>query len=106
MNGPETLIDAIERSLFAAGTVTGRIDVDDSRLAGNEDRRKLLLESYVQSGLIALVAKTDDSGELVAIAGDEKLVLDTSDANAVIAAVRQLLVRAGILLASGKAGAL
>ena len=106
LNGPETLIDSIERSLFAAGTVTGRIDVDDSRLAGNEDRRKLLLESYVQSGLIALVAKTDDSGELVAIAGDEKLVLDTSDANAVIAAVRQLLVRAGILLASGKAGAL
>ena len=106
LNGPETLIDAIERSLFAAGTVTGRIDIGDSRLAGNEDLRKLLLESHVQSGLIALVAKTDDSGELVAIAGDEKLVLDTSDANAVIAAVRQLLVRAGILLASGKAGAL
>jgi sulfate adenylyltransferase subunit 1 len=114
LNGPEALIealsDAIERSLFTAGAVTGRIDVGDSRLAGNEELRELLLQSYVESGLITLVVTIDDSSELTARAGNERLALDAGDfnsgPNAVIAAVHQLLVRTGILLASGKAGAL
>jgi sulfate adenylyltransferase large subunit len=106
LNGPELLIDTIERSLFTVGAITGRIDIGDSRLVDNEELRGLLLESYVQSGLIALVATTDDSSELIARAGDEALALDASDLDAAVAAVHQLLVRAGILLASGKAGAL
>ncbi|HEX4321581.1 MAG TPA: sulfate adenylyltransferase subunit CysN [Acidobacteriaceae bacterium] len=110
LNGPElliqTLINAIERSLFAAGAVTGRIDIGDSRLADNEGLLGILLDSYVQSGLIALVVTIRDGSELTARAGDEALALDTSDANAMVAAVRQLLARAGILLPSGKAGAL
>jgi hypothetical protein len=110
LNGPEALIDAIERSLFTTGAITGRIDIGDSYLADSEELREQLLQLYVQSGLIALVATISDGSELTARAGDEVLALDTSDfnsgPNAVVAVVHQLLVRAGLLLASGKAGTL
>ena len=45
LKGPEELIDAIERSLFAAGAVPVRIEADDdafvlpSKPAGDRDRR-------------------------------------------------------------------
>jgi hypothetical protein len=106
LNGPVDLISAIERSLFLAGVITSRVDADDAAFAAHAGLREILLRSHVASGLIALVVTANEGDALVVRARDAQIDLDASDPQNAISAVHRLLVRAGILLDSGKAGAL
>jgi sulfate adenylyltransferase subunit 1 len=106
LNGPADLINAIERSLFLAGAITSRVDADDPAFATHAGLREILLRSNVASGLIALVVTSNEGDSLVVHVDEEQLSLDATDPENAISAVHQLLVRVGILLDSGKAGAL
>jgi hypothetical protein len=106
LNGPADLVNAIERSLFLAGAITVRVDADDPAFATHAGLREILLRSNVASGLIALVVTSNEGDSLVVHVDEEQLSLDATDPENAISAVHQLLVRVGILLDSGKAGAL
>ncbi len=98
--GPAELIDRIERSLFARGAITARIE-PDSECDMSASMVKVLLASKILSGMIALVINRTDGETLFARAQEEQIALDARDAGAVIAAVTGLLERNGILVSKG-----
>jgi len=98
LNGPPELIDRIERSLFARGVITARIEADGALNAGMAEA---IIASKVLSGVVALVITPDSGGTLAARAGNEQVALDASGADEAIAAVHELLARAGILVSRG-----
>jgi sulfate adenylyltransferase subunit 1 len=106
LNGPAELINAIERSLFAAGAATSRIERNDPVLDLHAGLLPILIQSNVQSGLIALVVTPNESGTLTARTDDQQRALDASDPGHAISSVHKLLADAGILHVSGKADAL
>jgi sulfate adenylyltransferase large subunit len=95
LSGPAELIDRIERSLFAQGVVTVRIEAADAGVEGHET----LLQSMVQSGLLALVVTPAEVNTLTARAKNEQVTLNANNPDEDIAAVHELLARAGILVA-------
>jgi sulfate adenylyltransferase large subunit len=100
LTGPVELIDRIERSLFARGAVTARIEVDDE--AGiNAAVVDHLIKSKALAGMIALIVRLTGGDSLTARAEGEQITLDAKDAGGVIAAVNELLARSEILLSSG-----
>jgi len=103
LQGPANLIDAIERDLFTAGAAIHRIDADDQSFVDHPALLDLVVQSSVQSGLIALVVAETGNDTLVARAEDQQLSLDAADRNAAISAMLGLLERTGILHSSGKA---
>jgi sulfate adenylyltransferase subunit 1 (EFTu-like GTPase family) len=98
LNGPPELIDRIERSLFARGVITARIEVDGALNAGTAEA---LIASKVLSGMVALVITPAAGEALTARAGNEQVALDPSGPNEAITAVHELLARAGILVSRG-----
>ena len=102
LNGPPELIDRIERSLFARGAITARIEVDGGgALELNAGMAEAIIASKVLSGMVALVITPAGGGTLTARAGNEQVELDASDPNEAITAVHELLARAGILVSHG-----
>ena len=98
LKGSGPLIDVIERTLFARGAVTLRVDAD----AVSE-----LIESVaVGSGLIVLRVSRDDGPELTASAGNRRVELDSKDSHEAVRAVYELLEAAGIFFAAEKTGVL
>ncbi|MFZ1086883.1 MAG: sulfate adenylyltransferase subunit CysN [Terracidiphilus sp.] len=102
LTGPVELIDRIERSLFARGAVTARIEVEaeagiDAAVVEHLIRAKAL------SGIIALIVNLTGGENLTARVDSEKITLEANDPVAAIAAVFELLVRSEILLSSGNA---
>jgi sulfate adenylyltransferase large subunit len=102
LTGPVELIDRIERSLFALGAITARIEVDSAQ-GIDAAMVKVLIASKVLSGMIALIVNLTEGETLSARMEGEQIALDGSDAGAAIAAVNDLLRRSGILVASGNA---
>ena len=100
LSGPVELIDRIERSLFARGAVTARIDLDAGIDAVTV---KHLIRSKILSGMIALVVNLTGEQTLTAQAEGERIAIDASDPAAALVAVYELLVRSEILLASENA---
>jgi sulfate adenylyltransferase large subunit len=108
-----SLIDSIERSLFSAGVVSTRIKADDPVLLLRPGLLEIVTRLQVQSGLLALVVKVKEGGELIARVDDQQISLV---ANALVAnnpsqaavdavsAVHQLLHAAGVFISSEKAG--
>jgi sulfate adenylyltransferase large subunit len=102
--GPHELIDAVERSLFSVGVVSCRIDADDNAFILHPSLLEIISRIQFQSGLVALVARIDESGTATARLEGEKVTLDAADSARAIAQVHQLLHSAGIFIASEKAG--
>jgi sulfate adenylyltransferase subunit 1 len=122
LNGPKDLVDAVERSLFAAGAVSVRIDADDNAFVLHPQLLEVATTLQVESGLLALVVSagegrglsarvegqeitveakpTNDNGDV----GDAGGLSDASSAHKAVAAVHQLLHEAGIFISSEKAG--
>jgi hypothetical protein len=99
LSGPQELIDAVERTLFAIDAVTFRIEADAlSREVGKE-----LIDIGILSGLLALVIAPNNSGVLTAQVANRQIVLASGDIDAVVSAVLDFLADAGILTAQGKA---
>jgi len=100
--GPCAAIDRIERSLFDLGVITARIDADDPVVYEDEaDKRKDLMQSIADAGLIVLTVRRTGGNTLKARAGDYDITVDAGD----IEAVHQLLTQSGILVSPGKAPA-
>ncbi len=106
--GAAELIDAIERSLFQVGVVSSRIDLD--RIDAAERSRflqpgllELVTRLQAQSGLLALIARDSENGELVARLQDREITLDASDPMQAVSAVHRLLHQAGFFISSEKA---
>ncbi len=104
LSGPLSLINAIERALFAVGVVSSRAE------AGNEafQRHPHLLEIFTslqaRSGLLTLVVHASESPKLVARIEGEQISVDAGEPMRAVAAVHQLLHRTGIFISSEKAG--
>jgi len=98
LTGPVELIDRIERSLFARGTITARIELDDAAFAIHAGMVEVLIKSKVLAGIVALIVTPSESETLTARVDGEQITLDTSDADKAVSAVHELLGRVGILL--------
>ena len=105
LTGPISLIDAIERSLFAVGAVTSRIDV--SRIGAAEDTfvlhpvlLDLVTDLAAQNGLLALVVRVNEDGALTAQAEGREITLDADDTMHAVAAVHEFLRSAGIFIST------
>jgi hypothetical protein len=105
LSGPRELIDQIERSLFTHGAATARIDTTDDIFKTQPSLLEHILRLKTHSGLLAIVAAPSDSARLIARAGDHQLNLNANNPDEAIRDIHQLLVRAGILLSSGKVDA-
>jgi hypothetical protein len=105
LNGPADIINTIERSLFAAGAITSRIETGDGIFKTHAGLLDLLIQSHVQSGVIALAISENDSPALTARVEDRQLTLHSSDPASAITAVHKLLMQSGVLYVSGKANA-
>jgi sulfate adenylyltransferase large subunit len=104
LNGPEQAIDAIERSLFAMGVVTQRVDAHSATFRQHEALRAVVAELLAASGLLALVVRVQPDETLTARVGEKEISLDSEDRNAAITAVHRLLRAAEILHETERAG--
>jgi sulfate adenylyltransferase large subunit len=104
LSGSAELIDSIERSLFSVGVVSSRIEADDEAFLLHSDLLEIVTGLQVQSGLLALVVKENQSDTLIVQAEGEQLTLDANDPIHAVSAVHQLLHRVGIFIPSEKAG--
>jgi sulfate adenylyltransferase subunit 1 len=98
--GPAELIDAIERSLFAIGAATCRVDAHEPSLLQHAGLLAAVTELQTRSGLLTLVMRADDDGALIASAGGFEVTLDAENRMHAVAAIHQLLQRAGIFISS------
>jgi hypothetical protein len=98
--GPTELIDAIERSLFAVGAVTCRIDAGERASLQHLGILDVVTDLQTQSGLLTLVARCNQDGALMARGGGFEITLDASNRMHAVAAVHQLLRDAGIFISS------
>ena len=107
LSGPVELIDAIERSLFSVGVVSNRIEANDELFLLHPNLLETVTGLQVQSGLLALVVRANESDALVARVEDQQLTLDASDpdkVNAAVSAIHQLLHSTGIFVSPERAG--
>ena len=98
ISGPSELIDAIERSLFAIGAVTARIDAASEEFLLHPQLLELVLAGQTQAGFLSLLVRAQE--EDTARAGDENIPLDASDFASAIAAVHRLLRASNILVST------
>ena len=98
--GPTELIDAVERSLFAIGAVTCRIDADERATLQHLGLLDAVTDLQTQSGLLTLLARASDDGTLTASAVGFEITLDAENRMHAVAAVHHLLQRAGIFISS------
>ena len=103
LTGPVELIDRIERSLFARGAITARIEADAEPISAHAGMVEVLIRSKVLSGMIALIVNLTGGDTFTARAEGEQIALDANDSIQIIAAVHGLLARSGILVASESA---
>ena len=101
LTGPVELIDRVERSLFARGAITARIEADAEPFSIHAGMVDLLVRSNVLSGMIALVVNLTGGETLIARIEGEEIRLDANNAVEAITAVHELLGRSGILLSAG-----
>jgi sulfate adenylyltransferase large subunit len=103
LSGPQALVDQIERSLFVKGAVTARINPEDNSFKSRPGLLDAVVRLNIESGFLTLVVVSSNSGKLIARFEDHHISLNASDGDAAVAAVHQLLLRAGIFPSSRKA---
>ncbi len=103
LSGPAALIDSIERSLFSAGVVTSRVPAGSEDFLLHPNAVKLATEALVQSGLLALVVRSNEGEGLTARVEGKELRLDAGEVNRAVSAVHQLLHSAGIFISFERA---
>jgi len=98
--GPTELVDAVERSLFAIGAVTCRIDAGERASLQHLGQLDVVTDLHTQSGLLTILARAGDEVVLTASAGGFEITLDADNRMHAVAEVHQLLERAGIFISS------
>jgi sulfate adenylyltransferase large subunit len=104
LSGPVELVDSIERSLFSVGVVSSRIEAGDEAFLIHPGLLGIVTRLQVRSGLLALVVKANESGNLIARVEDRQIDLDAIDPIQAVSAVHRLLHSAGFFIPSEKAG--
>jgi sulfate adenylyltransferase subunit 1 len=104
LSGPAVLLHAIERSLFAMGVVSSRIDMGEGALQRYPNLLEIVTGIQTRSGLLTLVAHPTEGGRLIARAEGEQISVNAVETMRAISAVHQLLQRVGIFVAPEKAG--
>jgi sulfate adenylyltransferase large subunit len=104
LSGPLALINAVERSLFAIGVVTSRIDMGEAVLQRHPNLLEVVTGIQTRSGLLTLVAHATEGGKLNARMESEQVSVSAEETMHAVSAIHQLLHRAGIFLSSEKAG--
>jgi sulfate adenylyltransferase subunit 1 len=104
LSGAVETIDAIERSLFAIGAATVRIDTEDEVYLLHPKLLEIATGLQVESGLLALAVKESEGGALEVRAEGRQLALDDDEPIKAVAAVHRLLHETGIFIPSEKAG--
>jgi len=99
LSGSKSVIDRVERSLFADGYVVARIDVAN----GGANAQEAISRWAVASGILALLITESDASDCVARIGDRQLILNEDEIAHSIASLHELLTETGILLSSRKA---
>ena len=100
LSGSSQLIDAVERSLFAIGAATCRIDAGQRASLEQLGLLDAVTDLQTQSGLLTILARAGEEGALTASAGGFEITLDAENRMHAVAAVHQLLERAGIFISS------
>jgi hypothetical protein len=98
--GPVELIDAVERSLFAIGAVTCRVDAGEGASLRHLGLLDVVTDLHTQSGFLTILARAGDEGTLTASASGFEITLDAENRMHAVAAVHELLQRAGIFISS------
>jgi sulfate adenylyltransferase large subunit len=104
LSGPLSVINAIERSLFAIGVVSSRIDMSEGTLQRHPNLLEIVTGIQTHSGLLTLVAHATEGDKLVARTEGEQVSVGTEEPMQAVSAVHQLLHRVGIFLSSERAG--
>ncbi len=104
LSGSVALINAIERSLFAVGVVTSRVDMNEDAFRRHPNLLEIVTGIETRSGLLTVVAYANESSKLTARAEGEQVSVDTDETMRAVAAVHQLLHRVGIFVSSEMAG--
>jgi sulfate adenylyltransferase large subunit len=102
--GPVTLIDVVERALFAVGIISSRIDANDDLFRSHPNLMEVVTGIQTRSGLLTLVAHASENSKLTARVDGEQITLGATEPMHTVSAIHQLLQRAGIFISSEKAG--
>ena len=104
IHGSSEAADAIERSLFAAGTAVARIDA----AAEIFQRRPALLSAHLElltaEGILALVVHANSGDSLSLRAAGKQVTVATEDRGAAVDAAQKVLLEAEILHDTERAG--
>jgi sulfate adenylyltransferase large subunit len=98
--GPTELIDAVERSLFAIGAATCRIDSGELASLEHLGILDIVTDLETRAGLLTILARAGDDAVLTASAGGFEITSDAENRMHAVAAVHQLLQRAGIFVSA------
>ncbi len=98
LTGSTELIDAVERSLFAVGAVTCRIDAGELASLEHLGMLDIVTDLETRAGLLTILARAGDEGVLSANAGGFEITIDAENRMHAVATVHQLLQRAGIFI--------
>jgi sulfate adenylyltransferase subunit 1 len=104
ISGPQALADAIERSLFAVGVVTSRIDSNDVAFQRHANLLEMVTRIQTRAGLLTLVIHATETGKLIARIEGQQITVNADESMHAVTAVHQLLHRAGIFVSSEQAG--
>jgi sulfate adenylyltransferase subunit 1 len=104
LTGPARTINAIERALFAVGVITSRIHADGDPFLLDWALLRAVIRIQTGAGLLVLMVRTKPTETLTARVDNEQIELDAAEPMQAVAAVHQLLHRAGIFISSEKAG--
>jgi sulfate adenylyltransferase large subunit len=104
LSGAAELIDSIERSLFAVGVITNRIEADDDAFVLHPALLEIVTSLQVKAGLLALVVRSNDSGSLTVGIEGRQSIIDATETLSAVSAVHNLLHSANIFISSEKAG--
>jgi sulfate adenylyltransferase large subunit len=102
--GPAALIDAVERALFAVGVISSRIDAGDSAFQRHPNLLEVVAGIQSRAGLLTIVAHANENAKLTARVEGEQITLGATEPMHVVSTIHQLLQRAGIFIASERAG--
>jgi sulfate adenylyltransferase subunit 1 len=104
LTGPARAINSIERALFAFGVITSRIHADGDPFLLDWALLRAVIRIQTVAGLLVLMVRTNPTETLTARVDNEQIELDAAEPMHAVAAVHQLLHRAGIFVSSEKAG--
>jgi len=104
LEGSPLMLGRVERSLFAAGAITIRLNADDAAFSGNPALLEALTLHQAAAGLLVLLTRASNEGQLLASVGEHKLLADEANEAAVVAGVHRLLREAKILFNVERSG--